>query len=84
MDNISLWLGLAALVVIIIALFVSDKVKAMFSIDGFSIATVKNKNPEKEKTSIEKVRNESDISIESQSNRDVSIKDIDKSKIKIK
>lgn len=84
MDNIYLWLGLAALAVIIIALFVSDKVKAMFSIDGFSIATVKNKNPEKEKTSIEKVRNESDISIESQSNRDVSIKDIDKSKIKIK
>ncbi len=83
-NNIYLWLGGGALIVIIIGILSSKRLKAKLSKNGLNIETDKSEIIEKEQTSVKKVSNHSEIDIESPDNRDISVEDIESSIVNIK
>lgn len=82
MENIYLYLGLAALVVILIIGMSSKTFKAQLSKSGLNIDS--NKEKEKSNISMKNIKNKSSIDLTSRSDQNVNVEDIDSSKINIK
>ena len=81
MENIELYLGLAALLVIAIIGINSKSFRARLTKGGLNIS---GDNQEKDKVLVEKVKDKSDIDVESRKNQNIHISEIEKSKVKIK
>lgn len=79
-SELYLVLGIGALVVITIGLIMSKKFRGKLTKDGLEVESTNNST----KTKVENVKNQSEIDLESPENRNIEIKDIDNSTIKIK
>jgi len=81
MENWQTYLIIGGIVVLIIGIIMSKKFKGKLSSKGLEVETG---NEEKTKTDIKRVKNKSELDIESPEYRDIIIEDIDDSKISIK
>lgn len=81
MDNAQLWL-IGGFIVMVLGLLISGKFSAIFTKGKLKIAASQREN--KEQTSIKNIKNKSNIDVESPKGRDITIEEIDDSKIKIK
>ena len=82
MKQVYLYVGIAAVLAIIIGIILNKKkFRASLSKDGFNL---ESDNSQKTITNVENIKNQSEIDLDSPENRDIHIKDVDNSKINIK
>lgn len=82
MNEIYLYIGIGALIIIAIGIMTSKKFKGKLTKKGLSVES--DNSTSKDETKIKKIRNQSDLDVESPENRNIDIRDVDNSKIKIK
>ncbi len=82
MENVYLYIGIVALIVILIIGLSSKKIRAKLSNKGLEINA--NKHNKKDNVSVKKVKRKSDIDITTKKDQNIDIEDIDNSNINIK
>lgn len=80
MENWRTYLIIGGVVILILGILMSKKFKGKLSSKGIE---VESGNEEKTSTRVKRVKNKSEIKIDSPENRDIDIEDIDGSKITI-
>ena len=80
-DNAQFWL-IGGFIVIALGLLFSGKFSAIFTKGRLKVEASQREN--KEQTSIKNIKNKSSVDVESPKGRDITIEEIDDSKVKIK
>lgn len=80
MEDWKTYLIIGGVAVLILGIIMSKKFKGKLTSKGIE---VESGNEEKTKTDIKRVKNKSELDIDSPENRDINIEDIDDSKISI-
>jgi len=82
MENIYLYLGIGALIVILVIGLSSKQIKARLSNKGLKVNA--NSHNKKDYVSVKKVKKKSEIDITTKKDQNIDIEDIDNSNINIK
>ncbi len=82
MENVYLYIGLGALIVVIIVALTSKKFKAKLSKNGFGVSA--DKNAKKDNVKVKRVKNKSKVDLTTKKDQNIDVEDIDSSDINIK
>jgi CBS domain containing-hemolysin-like protein len=80
MDNLQLWI-IGGLLVIALGLLFSGKFKAIFTKGKLKLEA--SQREDKDQTSVKHIKNNSDVEIGSPKGRNISVEEVDNSKVKI-